>query len=120
MNSEDTRNDTHTHASTRSTHVALISIQHVYTFREYSLLTWQYAVAFLKRSSVSSPAGEGTQRDSVAFFYSPAEFSIAAALLSFSQPLVALPPNLQKCFCGSIAEELTLQKCLTKLLMASS
>lgn len=68
--------------------------------------------------SMSSPAGEGVQRDSGAFFIPPLGLCSIAQFFFFF--FSALPPNLQECFCGSIADELTLQKCLTQLLMASS
>lgn len=116
--SEDTHNDTCMPAHIKATLPSSVPNKFA-IFRGYSLPTWHYTIAFLKLCLALQV--RETQRDSGAFFYSPTELSISAALLSFfSQPPVALPPNLQKCFCGSIAEELTLQKYLTKLLMASS
>lgn len=83
-------------------------------FRDSAVLLWRAFIA----GSMSSPAGEGVQRDSGAFFIPPLGLCSIAQFFFFF--FSALPPNLQECFCGSIADELTLQKCLTQLLMASS
>ena len=84
-------------------------------FRGSAVLLWRAFIA----GSMSSPAGEGVHRDSGAFFIPPPGLCSIAQFF-FSSFFSALPPNLQECCRGSIADELTLQKCLTELLMASS